>query len=146
MLRSSDATRNSDRIFVIHFNFFKMKTKFYHVITVLLTVFLFSPAKGEVTEIVVCRSDSNAQVIHRAPAQSPIMCFLEDDTNLVVTLLDNLGTISMEIENQTTGEYDQTYVNALVGPMVFVISGTSGLWSITFILTDGTVYSGEFNL
>lgn len=123
-----------------------MKTRLFYFITALLTVSSIFSVQAETTEIVVCRSTTNSQVIHRAPAQIPITCFLEDDSILLVNFLDNLGSVSVKIENQTTGEYNQTIVNVLSGQIIFPISGTSGDWSITFTLTDGTIYQGFFNI
>ena len=85
-------------------------------------------------------------MIHRAPAQIPISCFLEDNASLMVFFLADLGSVSVEIENQTTGEYNQTTMNALAGPALFPISGTSGHWTITFTLTSGVRYCGEFDI
>ena len=62
----------------------------------------------------------------------------------MVNFLFNLGYVSVEIENQTTGEYDQTVVNAQEGPMLFPISGTAGQWAITFTLPGGVVLNGYF--
>lgn len=73
-------------------------------------------------------------------------CFLQENSFLVVTFLADLGTVSVEIENQTTGEYNQTTMNALAGPALFPISGTSGHWTITFTLTSGVRYCGEFDI
>lgn len=97
----------------------------------------------EVTDIIIVLDPSDGQVVHRGPA--PISgCYWEDAIR--VCFLEFLGCVVVEVENQTTGEYNQSNVNALVGPMTFPISGTSGHWTIRFTLSDGTVYYGNFDI
>ena len=83
----------------------------------------------------------------KAPGQIPIECvYLSSASTIVVNYFYDLGSVTVEIENQTTGEYSQSVVNALAGPMPFIISGTSGHWSITFTLSSGVQYCGEFDI
>ena len=83
----------------------------------------------------------------KAPGQIPIECvYISSASTIVVNYLYDLGSVTVEIENQTTGEYGQTVVNALAGPMPFIISGTSGHWRITFTLSSGVCYNGEFDI
>lgn len=111
----------------------------------LLASFVLSfPVRGDedVNIIIVDPNAPGAEVVHRDSCV-PIICTLSANC-LSVTFLESLGQISVEIENHTTGEYNQTIVNAVTGPMVFPISGTAGQWSITFTLSNGTMYYGEF--
>lgn len=109
--------------------------------------FAFSSNADENPIIIrVVIDQTTGEVIHRTPAQIPLTCLLDDYAYLVVDYLENLGTVSVEIENQTTGEYNQTTMNALAGPALFPISGTSGHWTITFTLTSGVRYCGEFDI
>lgn len=123
-----------------------MKTKLHFLIATLLTMLNIFSSKAEQKPINIIREPTppGSEVIHRDPSQIPITCFLEDDACLVVNFLDIIGAVAIEVENHTTGEYNQTIVNAVAGPVVFPISGTAGYWSITFILTDGTIYQGNF--
>ena len=78
---------------------------------------------------------------------TPMSCVLHQTTSVIeVYFLNDLGSVSVEIENQTTGEYSQTQVNAQAGPMFFPITHTTGLWSIVFTLENGIQYFGEFIL
>ena len=75
----------------------------------------------------------------------PISCVLHLSTSVIEgNFFLDLGAVSVEIENQTTGEYSQTIVNAQAGPMFFPISGTVGFWTVTFTLSCGTEYLGMF--
>lgn len=60
--------------------------------------------------------------------------------------MNSLGTVTVEIENQTTGEYAQTLVNAMAGSTAFLISGTAGHWTIMFTLPSGARYLGAFEI
>lgn len=103
-------------------------------------------AESQSVTIRAAGDQATGEVIHRAPVQIPIACLLEDDSCLVVTFLADLGTVSVEIENLTTGEYCSSPVNALPGPMIFPISGSVGNWRISFTLPSGVRYSGEFEI
>ena len=82
-----------------------------------------------------------------APALIPISAaYYASITTIMIYFRFNLGSVSVEIENQTTGEYSQTLVNATQGVHPFLISGTSGTWTITFTLSSGVQYYGEFDI
>ena len=81
----------------------------------------------------------------KSPAQIPMDCvYYSSLTSIVTTFHRDLVTVSVTVENQTTGDNYQVKVNALAGPMILPISGTSGHWRIFFLLTNGEKYSGDF--
>lgn len=83
----------------------------------------------------------------RSPSIIPIVAsYSAALSSICVCYSWNLGSVTVEIENQTTGEYAQTLVNAMVGSTAFLISGTAGHWTITFTLFGGTKYVGEFDI
>ncbi|MBR6875115.1 MAG: DUF3244 domain-containing protein [Bacteroidales bacterium] len=125
-----------------------MKAKLLFLITALIAVANTFSAEAQVVPINIVREPTppGSEVSHRAPAQVPINCFLEDNSYLVVNFFADLGTVAVEIENRTTGELTQTTVNAFAGTMVFPISASQGHWVITFTLQGGVIYYGEFNL
>lgn len=85
--------------------------------------------------------------IPKVPGLIPLDCvYYSNPSTIVVNYHSALGAVSVEIENETTGEYTHTVVNAVAGPMVFPFSGNAGFWTITFSLADGTVYYGEFTI
>lgn len=89
----------------------------------------------------------DGDIIFRAPAFIPIYCdWSEQSSTISVYFLANLGTVSVEIENQTTGEYSQSTINALAGATLFPISGTAGNWTIRFTLSNNQVYLGTFTI
>lgn len=81
----------------------------------------------------------------KAPILIPLDCvYYSNPSTIVVNFHSSLGSVSVEIENQTTGEYSQTMVNAVAGPRSFPISGNAGFWTVTFTLSNGAVYYGDF--
>lgn len=82
---------------------------------------------------------------HHAPALIPIQAAYYSSL-IMVSFRFDLGSVFIEIENETTGEYDQTTVNATQGVHPFFISGTAGHWSISFTLSNGLRYVGEFDI
>ena len=64
----------------------------------------------------------------------------------MVNFLYDLGSVSVEIENETTGEYNQTTINATQGVHPIIVSGDAGAYVITFTLNNGQAFIGEFEI
>lgn len=125
-------------------------------ILLLLSAFLMlvpnwsSKADGGDVQIPVNVGDggtNNGGPTHHAPVLVPISAvYYSSLSSIVASYLYDLGSVTVEIENQTTGEYSQSVVNALAGPMPFIISGTSGHWRVSFTLSSSVCYYGEFDI
>ena len=77
----------------------------------------------------------------------PIVSAYNGTTHLVsVLFLSNLGIVDVDIENEDAGVSSSYQVNSAIGYHSFVISGATGLWTITFTLSDGTKYIGEWTI
>ena len=118
-----------------------MKKQLFSFLAVLTLLFPLVAKADEDVSIILVTPETPSEVIHRSPV--PITCTLISET-LLVNFLDSLGTVSVEIENHTTSEYVQTQVDAQAGPMLFLISGTAGYWTISFTLSNGLRYEGAF--
>lgn len=118
------------------------------LLSLLLALCSVTPALADETIIIrMAKDQTNGEVIHRAPAQIPMTCLYSVETSsLTVIYLANLGSISIDIENHTTGEVSHLVGNAVAGVHNIPISGTSGIWSICFTLSDDTRYYGEFEI
>lgn len=123
-----------------------MKAKLLFLITALIAVANTFSAEAQVPiNIVREPTPPGSEVSHRAPAQIPMDCvYYPSLTSIATTFHYDLGSVSVRVENQTTGDNHQVQVNALAGPMILPISGISGRWRIIFILANGVKYSGEF--
>lgn len=101
-------------------------------------------SEGRVT-ILIRHIPSDAPEAPRSlPAE--ISAEYDDVLNSVVATLANAGTsVAVSIENLTTGESYGDNVSGS-GMAILPISGSSGLWVITFTLGSGEVFEGEFEL
>lgn len=120
-----------------------------------ISILMFAPfmkaqtGGGDPTEIIIVGEGGSGEGTpsHKASVPVPITAAYNASlSTIMVNFLFNLGYVSVEIENQTTGEYDQTIVNAQEGPMLFPISGTAGIWNISFTFASGIFYSGAFGI
>ena len=77
----------------------------------------------------------------------PIQVFYSSALSAVnVYFFDNLGDVTVEIENTDTAEYHSYLVDSSLGGDSFLISGDPGHYTITFTLANGTEYIGEWEL
>lgn len=129
-----------------------MKKYFLLVLSVFLCAPLVKAQNGggeEPPEIIIIWDGGSVggTPIHHAPAQIPIQAaYSSSHSTIFVNFLYDLGYVSVEIENLTTGEYSQTIVIATQGVHPFVISGHIGNYEITFTLSNGQVYRGSFEI
>ena len=96
--------------------------------------------------ILIRHTPSDAPEAPRSPSNVIVLAEYDDVLNSVVASLVNAGTsVDVSIENLSTGE---SYNDAVSGNGIAVlpISGSSGLWVITFTLGSGEVFEGEFEL
>lgn len=123
---------------------------FLSAFLIMLVPFQKIMANGDGDQILISFDEggTNGQgPIYHVPALIPITGYYSSTlSTIVVNFPFNLGYVSIEIENQTTGEYSQSLINALAGPMLLPISGTAGQWTITFSLSSGIQYFGEFDI
>ncbi len=128
----------------------KKKHYFYVVAFIIVTLVTFGTvpcyADDDQTFIIISNDGSlGGDTGHHAPALIPIQAaYFSSVSTIYVNFLYDLGTVFVEIENQTTGSYSQTNINATQGVHLFVISGDDGVYEITFTLSDGHVYTGSF--
>lgn len=75
----------------------------------------------------------------------PIQASYNSLSHLVsVDFLSNVGMVNIDIENEDTGTISSYLVNSAISHHSFLISGDSGLWTITFTLANGAEYVGEW--
>lgn len=131
------------------------KNSFRFIATFALALFAFLPSvsaqcSAEDEDIVILIIDGGSlggDPAHHAPALIPIQAaYCPTLSAVLVDFLYDLGSVSVEIENETSGAYTQTTVNATQGVHPFVISGNTGDYTITFTLSNSHVYIGEFSI
>ena len=65
--------------------------------------------------------------------------------NLSVTFIGNLGEVEYELVNLSTMEFETDQVEG-TGQVLIPFSGDSGSYTITFTLSNGVQYYGQFIL
>ena len=77
----------------------------------------------------------------------PISAYYDAFTaSIVVSFNSNIGDVITTITNQYSGESYGDTINAYCAPVYMPISGTEGLYTITFELANGDEYYGVFAL
>ena len=103
-------------------------------------------AKEETKDIPI-RSSNPDGLIFRSPVEEPILCSVDTDALYIsVSFLLDLGYVTIEVENTTTGEYASSVVNSALLYSILPFTGSSGNWRITFTLSSGDIYVGEFEI
>ena len=130
-----------------------MKTnKFLQVATIIcVAVFSVSAARGAslpiedpTTPIVLTPIPEIAEGTPRSPYNVRIEAAFDWGYSAVDVRLQNAGTsVTVDIENATTGTSYEYFVSG-DGSDSLPISSTPGFWTITFTLSDGSVYVGNF--
>ena len=99
-----------------------------------LTIFVWEPSLG------------NTPIV-RSPALIPISaCYYSSLSTILVNCSIDLGSMTVEIENITTGSLSRTTIDATQGVHAFAISGDAGIYEITFMLSGGHEYIGSFEI
>ena len=84
---------------------------------------------------------------NRSPSIIPIECLYYPSLSCIVAVFHfTLGPVTVEVENLTSGAYYSQVINGTAGAHIIPASNAAGLYRITFILADGTTYSGEYTL
>lgn len=129
----------------------KKLTKTLVLLSTIIMIGMVSPlivtADDGDEEIEITKSNGNENSGGPRGLNVPIEAAYNESTHLVsVSFLSNLGIVDIEIENEDAGVSSSYQVNSAIGYHSFVISGATGLWTITFTLADGTEYIGEWGI
>ena len=97
-------------------------------------------------EIIVRPSNDQQSTGPRMPSSIRIEAYYDADFASVCAYLVNAGeTVDVEFNNLTTGD-SFTFEIPGSGMSVMPIGGATGYWTITFTLSSGSVYFGEFEI
>ncbi len=136
-----------------------MKTKLTIIALLLILTSLFvsnidaratatndDPVKGSI-EIIITTTASSSGHIKRTPAYINISAVYDNITECVVTTFaQNIGTVTITLTNETTGETSTTTVDSSFGTSSIQTSGTSGSWHVEYATSGGSTYEGNFTL
>lgn len=83
--------------------------------------------------------------ILRGPVVIPFEVYLDNTLSQVnVLFLANIGEVSVQLKNLTTGLISNTMIDSTYGEGVVPITGGAGSYYIVFWTEDGAQYSGFF--
>ena len=83
---------------------------------------------------------------NRSPLTIPISGYVDTNMNIVfISFSYPCGMVSIFFSNLSTGDYFNTNVNG-TGTAIIPVELSSGFWKITFTLSDGAVYIGNFTI
>ena len=84
---------------------------------------------------------------HRSQVYIPIQAFYDDFTSSIyIQFLQSIGDVYIDVTNIDTGYNADFEVDSSLGTVILPISGESGLYDITFVLSEGGAYQGELYL
>lgn len=107
---------------------------------------VFSKGSNESAPITVRKRIPAPGSGNNAPRSLSIEAFYDSELSCVYASLNDMGTlVDVYIQNLDTEEQSYYQISG-DGNSVMPISGSSGYWIITFVLSNGDEYVGEFYL
>lgn len=83
----------------------------------------------------------------RAPILIPIECYYYPSLSSVLACFQySIGTVDIAVKNLDSGAVSNQNVNGTAGIHMIAVSNSPGLYSITFTLSDGSVYGGTYTI
>ena len=126
-----------------------MKNKSLLILAVLLSLSVFNMNADENEEVIkiVLRKEQGTK-LERDVSFSFIESFYYGISSCVQTIaLSDIGEVSVTVTNCSSGESWYESFDSAAQPQTFIqISGTPGLYQVTYITENGDVYEGNFNI
>ena len=132
----------------------KKKTIFIYLFAVLVFSFsltCFNEMKADVlaqSSVPIVLGDPNPDnSAPRSPSLIPISaCYDEFLSCILVSFSYDLGEVDYELVNLSTSGTAYGTIDSDSGSQIIMMSGDAGYYSITFTLSSGTQYYGEFEI
>lgn len=125
------------------------------IIIVLVSVLLLSPSfslvrancNNPVEVIILDGGSGEGTPGHRSPGFVPIMAtYYPSLSGIQLNFSLDLGAVTVVVENLTSGSISQTLIYAAQGTQFLPVSSISGSYGIAFILPDGHIYLGTYEI
>lgn len=112
-----------------------------------ISAFSLASSDDEQIEIVITDKDTvPSRPTHRAPSRIPLECYYDSGMNCVLVKFKSaVGEVMIDLYNSMTGESVNVTVLAN-GTQIVPCPGDEGYCTITFILSNGKQYFGNFFL
>lgn len=128
-----------------------MKKIIFCLVAALLPLSVLNVYADENTEvskrIPLKMKDGNSN-FNRSLTQIPIESTYFGMMNMIQTVVSSdLGLVNIEVTNTATGEFWSDSFDSEISPIsTLSISGTSGLYLVTYTTDDGNLYEGDFTI
>ena len=127
-----------------------MKTKvilFLMTITLSLVTFSLKADNPPKVKIPLEKITTSVGSNRSSTTNSIVCCYQHTRPGIQTTVYDNLGEITIEVLNTTTGEtFYETFNSTLTPQHVLPISGSAGFYTITYTTSGGDEYIGTYML
>lgn len=112
-----------------------------------ISAFSLASTDGEQIEIVITdKGTVPSGPTHRTPSRIPMECYYDSGMNCVLVKFKSaVGEVMIDLYNSMTGESVNVTVLAN-GTQIIPCPGDDGYCTITFILSNGKQYFGDFLL
>ena len=111
--------------------------------------FLNGESLGERKIIIVTKGEGleAPPAVPNSLSPVPISCSVDDELMILYAgFLDDLGDVTISVEEVATGFVSSTVVDSALGTAQMLLSGNPGLYTVTFLTEGGDVYTGNFIL
>lgn len=121
---------------------------FLCVVSASVALFASPMNDGETTSpIPITKEGTKRGGVLRSPEFIPFQAYLIKDANVVnLHFLRDVGVANVELINKDNGEYISDVIDSCQGNVLFLFSGSEGVYELTVTLSGGTSYIGEFEL
>lgn len=107
----------------------------------------WSDDNGQPILIYILDNTVETGTTHRDSAEVPLQGYYDEFTSTVrVFFLLNLGDVDVIVSSLCSSDYDEYEVDSSLGVAVIPVNSGSGIYHITFLLSDGGGYEGEFEV
>lgn len=113
----------------------------------LSALFAWPNDEGQPISIYILDYTVETGTTHRDSIAVPILGYYDVFSSTVrVLFLQNIGEVDVTITNLSSGYYEEYDVDSSIGITVIPVDGGNGLYHITFLLSNGGGYEGEFEV
>lgn len=96
---------------------------------------------------IVIKDPKPGKPIHRVPGIVPIqVSLIEDASVLGICFAYYIGDVKVSVSNDSFGDFFYEDIDSGLESVLIPLSHQNGFYTITFTLSDGTVYEGQFEL
>lgn len=126
-------------------NNFKFMRKILLILSLALLICCPMHSRGEDLKVIaVVEKQKPNTMTNRAPARVQVECFYYTFTSsLELSFLSNLGTVTVSLENQTTGEIHDYVGTSFAGVMIIPVVPNSA-YRMDIVTENGRSYFAQF--